>query len=187
MVMKGAITLLGESNDKAFIAKQKARLEKAADEMNEFVHTLLSLTKIPGDSESIPRRVSKKEITEIVEAHRHLLNAESVVCEIIENKPAQIRIPDPVFKILLGNLLKNAFAHTAEGSVKVILDENKISIIDTGNGFHQKRDGFEGYGLGLLLVKDICRQFECSFSLVENTDKGCTATVNWEWDKNTQA
>lgn len=177
MVMKGAITLLGESHEEKFVEKQRVRLERATEEMNEFVQTLLSLTKIPSEVDVVPRQVSDQEVQDIVNTHLHLLSAKPVRCEVKSLHTPEIRMPDPAFRILLGNLLKNAFAHTQKGSVTVELDSDHISVIDSGTGFNKKEYEYEGYGLGLLLVKDICRQFGYSFTLVENVTKGCTATI----------
>lgn len=180
MVMKGAITLLGESNDEKFIAKQRARLEKATEEMNEFVQTLLGLTKTPSRDECIPRVVTKQEVVDVMESHRHLLGCTDVVCDVVLESLPEIGMPNSAFRILLGNLLKNAFAHTESGRVVITLKRNNISIADTGIGLGNKREGYEGYGLGLLLVKDICRQFRCEFSLTDNEDTGCTANIHWK-------
>ena len=59
MVMQGAITLLGESKDEAFLNKQRRRLEKATGEINEFIDTLLSLTKTVEGAELTPRTLSE--------------------------------------------------------------------------------------------------------------------------------
>lgn len=179
MVMKGAITLLGESKDEKFIEKQRIRLERATEEMNEFVQTLLGLTKTPSMDDCIPRRLTKQEVVDIVESHRYLLASADVECEVVLNSLPEIGMPNSAFRILLGNLIKNAFAHTESGRVIITLDRNNISITDTGIGLGNKREGYEGYGLGLLLVKDICRQFGCEFSLKENDGPGCTANIHW--------
>lgn len=176
MVMKGAITLLGESNDKVFIARQKARLEKATNDMNEFVQTLLGLTKIP-DKDIVPRQITTQEIQEIVDMHRYLLEHKQVECCINADQLPIIRIPAPVFRILIGNLVKNAFAHTFEGCVTIQINADSIVISDTGVGLQKKEEQYEGYGLGLLLVKDICRQFGCQFDLIENAMGGCDASI----------
>jgi signal transduction histidine kinase len=177
MVMKGAITLLGESDEKPFVEKQRKRLERATDEMNEFVQTLLSLTKLPSEQDVVPWQLSEEEVRDILQDHEHLLSGTQVKCEVQTLALPIIKMPAPTFRLLLGNLIKNAFAHTTNGMVRTVLSQKEILIIDTGKGLASKESAYEGFGLGLLLVNDICHQFGYEFSLTENSTGGCTAKV----------
>jgi signal transduction histidine kinase len=77
----------------------------------------------------------------------------------------------------VGNLLKNAMACTEDGHVNIVVSENELSIVDTGCGLSGKPGG-ESYGLGLMIVRDICAKYDCAFSLEDNADTvGCTAKV----------
>ncbi len=177
MVMKGAITLLGESNEPAFIEKQRQRLAKATNDMNEFIQTLLSLTKLTPSNQTVNSEITESELRNVVENHRYLLNKKTVITNITVRENLQITMPEPAFNILLGNLIKNAFTNTFEGQIDITVDHQKITITDTGIGLQDKAQSEEGYGLGLLLVKDICKKFGCKFSLVENEKSGCTACL----------
>ncbi len=53
-----------------------------------------------------------------------------------------------------------------------------------GIGFHndsivvaQPSKANKWFGLGLLLVKDICKQFKCEFSILGNADAGYTVCI----------
>ena len=177
MVMKGAINLLAESKEPVFVEKQRVRLDKATNEMNEFIQTLLSLTKLPSLENIIETEVSETEISAIVDNHHYLLEGKSVTTNINVNHSLTIKMPESAFKILLGNLIKNAFANTSEGHIDINVSHQKIEISDTGVGLLDQTKTNEGYGLGLLLVNDICKQFGCEFSLLANKDKGCTAFI----------
>ncbi len=176
-VMNGAITLLGESTDKAFIEKQRQRLLKASNSMNEFVETLLNLTK-PIDELALKiRQVPTEELSSIIEEHAHLISNKEVTWKIKMLAKPEISMPPATFHILLGNLIKNAFAYTESGTVIIEADKHYLKIIDTGIGLSNKNEK-HGYGLGLLLVRDICQQYHCHFSIADNEMIGCTATVN---------
>lgn len=88
-------------------------------------------------------------------------------------------MPKSPFHILLGNLIKNAFAYTQKGEVKVLVTQNQIAVIDTGKGGLEVEtlSPQEGFGLGLLLVKDICHRYHWEFSLSDNDVGGSTATI----------
>ena len=177
MVMKGAINLLAESKDPEFVEKQRIRLDKATNEMNEFIHTLLSLTKFPAAENMIQTDIGEGELKVLIDNHRYLLEGKKVPINIIVEGDLKIKMPEAAFNILIGNLIKNAFANTFEGQIDVHVVNQIFEIRDTGVGLLDQTKTNEGYGLGLLLVKDICKQFSCEFSLVANSDKGCTASL----------
>lgn len=177
MVMKGATSLLSYSSDEAFIRKQQIRLKNATDEMNDFIEALLSLTKSEKNQELSQRVLGSHEIEDIIDTHNALLDAKSVTATIEMRRAPQITMPKSSFKLLLGNLLKNAFACTDVGTVTVIVDTDKISVKDTGIGLDSKPRGDEGYGLGLLIAKDICRKYGWILALARNETGGCTASI----------
>lgn len=179
MVMKGATSLLSHNNEHAFIKKQQTRLAKATTEMNDFIETLLSLTKSEKLETSAARLVEQDEIEQIADAHFHLIDDKAVIFELDVIELPTIMIPEAGFKILLGNLLKNAFAYTDVGRVKVSIEKQQIKVVDTGTGITLEPRGSDGYGLGLLIAKDICRKYDWQFTLENNSDSGCTATLRF--------
>ncbi|NVK75683.1 sensor histidine kinase [Marinomonas sp. CT5] len=177
MVMKGATTLLGKSDSKEFLERQRARMTQACQEMEDYITTLLSLTRDEDLSEVASRIVQMSEYQEIRQTHLAYLSGKSVVVNIVGEGQIKTKLPTPTFHILVGNLLKNAMASTEEGHINIVIAENMLSISDTGCGLGGKPGG-ESYGLGLMIVRDICTKYHCSFSLEDNTDLvGCTAKV----------
>jgi len=175
-VIHGATTLLGESDDKDFIEKQRQRLFKASNDMNEFIETLLNLTK-PVDELALKiRKVSAGELSTLIEEHTNLILNKKVYWQLDLIAEPEIKMPSAAFHILLGNLVKNAFAYTDRGKIIIESGSQHLRIIDTGNGL-QKNNSNKGYGLGLLLVRDICQQYNCEFTISNNELAGCTATV----------
>mgnify|MGYP000129385358 CR=1 FL=1 len=180
MVMQGAITLLGESQDAAFINKQRLRLQKATSEIGEFIETLLTLTKAVDEDELLARELSESELEDIVRNQQHLLRNKPVEWHIKMQHALVIRMPEAAFHILLGNVIKNAFAWTAKGNVTIHVSQTGIQVIDTGPGLNNKQDGIEGFGLGLLLVRDICHRYGWHFELREHPSGGCCAAINFD-------
>lgn len=52
-------------------------------------------------------------------------------------------------------------------------------MIDTGIGLDNKPRGYEGFGIGLTIVKDICNKYAWQFSLENNKTQGCIASVKF--------
>jgi len=177
MVIKGATSLLGHSNEPEFIAKQRQRLLSASNEMNDFVTTLLSLTRDETLSNLILRNLEQKEIETIFDAHSHLISHKPVNCKVLISAETKIKAPETTIKILIGNLVKNAFACTEQGSVSVAISPTAIQVIDTGIGLETKPRGVEGYGLGLVIAHDICHKYGWELDIASNESGGCTATI----------
>ena len=177
MVIKGATSLLAHSHEPAFIDKQRQRLLSASSEMNDFVTTLLSLTRDEELSSLVLRSLERKEIETIFDAHSHLIILKPVKCEIFISAETKVKAPETTIKILIGNLVKNAFACTEQGTVLVSISPVAIQVIDTGIGLETKPRGIEGYGLGLVIANDICHKYGWKLDLASNESGGCTATI----------
>ena len=181
MIMKGATQLLDQSNDPKFIQRQKKRLDDSIQEMTDFVEALLSLTRDESNNQSPVKTYRSVELTElerILETHKPLLRFKSVNYQIETNGLITTYLPENIMKVLLGNLIKNAFNCTDEGMVSLLIDDDGFSIIDSGIGLDEKPRGIEGFGLGLLIVRDICQRHDLTFTLNNKEESnGCIATV----------
>ncbi|MBJ7537519.1 sensor histidine kinase [Marinomonas transparens] len=176
MVMKGAITLLGKSDSKGFLDRQRQRMNQACQEMEDYITTLLSLTQDEDLSIAANRSVEQSELEHIRQTHLGYVTNKSITVDLICDGQVITKLPVPTLHILLGNLLKNALSCTDEGSVTIFVSDNTVSIVDTGCGLSGKPGG-ESYGLGLMIVRDICAKYNCEFSLLDNDTTGCTAKV----------
>lgn len=181
MIMKGATKLLDQSNDPVFIQRQQKRLNDAVQEMSDFVDALLSLTRDESDlknSAIIYRSIDVTELERIIETHAHLLRFKKVSYRIELESLTTTYISENILKVLIGNLIKNAFNCTDDGEIIISMDQDGFSIIDSGIGLDEKPRGVEGFGLGLLIVRDICQRYNLTFTLTNKKDThGCIATV----------
>ena len=44
----------------------------------------------------------------------------------------------------------------------VFVSEKMVEIIDNGVGLNEKPRGYEGFGIGLQIVNDICQRYQCN-------------------------
>jgi len=102
------------------------------------------------------------------------------------------------FELIIQNLIDNSIKYTSKGEVKIRtrFDEEgnfKVDVEDTGIGiseeyrdriykpFSQEEMGynrpFDGMGLGLALVKNLCNMLNATVSYVSEKNKGTTFSV----------
>ena len=84
MVMKGATTLLGKSDSKVFLERQRVRMVQACQEMEDYITTLLSLTRDEDLDAIASRVVQSSEYESIRQTHLGYLSDKSVAVDIIE-------------------------------------------------------------------------------------------------------
>ena len=193
-VIKGVLELINraEKNKKPIRREWLDRFKVSIDNMEFTVEAFLWLSKeLPQDE-----KVHQTEVLPLVEKsvsqYNHLIEKRAVEVAIIEKTEAlRIDTPAPVFSITFGNLLKNAFQYTDQGSIQIFLASNEISIQDTGIGMASAQterltqpwyqgSGSTGFGLGLSIVQRLCDQFGCRLQMESMPGKGTTARIRFE-------
>lgn len=178
MVVQGATSLLAVSQEPKLVLRQQARLARACDEMREFTDTLLSLSRYDRNADALPWSPTESELLAIAESHSHLIEGRPVQLCIAVCEPVELLLTRAAFSILLGNLVKNALVSTESGEVVISLKQSGLCVEDTGHGLGGRDDAqSQGFGLGLLLVRDICHRESWIFSLDERKSGGCVAEV----------
>ncbi len=168
-VIEGAAEVLQEDVglDEAQRTRVK-RIARAAREMTEITAALLDLAReqrrgdVPGDCDVALL------LEDVVDSHRHLLERREVSVELDILSRRHQPVQCALLRIVLANLVRNAFSYTLKGRVQITLDENGIAVKDTGDGIppEQLDEVFKpfysaqgGEGIGLSLVRRICRNY----------------------------
>jgi signal transduction histidine kinase len=94
--------------------------------------------------------------------------------------------------MIFHNLLRNAMTFTESGEVSVHIDEHAVTVKDTGCGmsdtdlervfepFYRAHDrSNEGYGLGLAIVRRLCRRFGWPLEVDSELGSGTQFRVNF--------
>ena len=93
---------------------------------------------------------------------------------------------------VIDNILSNAIKYNKiNGKITIILDENSISIKDTGKGINQEHidsmfDRYSrfdksvgGFGIGLNIVKIICDEYNLNIKIKSKIDEETVVTISW--------
>lgn len=203
--LRTPITVVGSALDiiqrrlamgKQDISDPLKHIRQACINMKETTEALLWLSREAPPSDRRPGRSPEKSpikaddlhqiLTELVGQLGYLIEGRDVNVNISMNTK-NIQLYDPALvRILLANLIRNAFEHTFEGLIDIDINQTGISISDTGIGLSNgtspiKRgeSGRDSFGLGLDIVSRISDRKGWELTLSSNPSGGCTATLNW--------
>jgi signal transduction histidine kinase len=169
------------------------RIERAATEMSDVVETLLLLARELADPlrrETTLCRVAETA-TRVVEMHRSACDKKGLQVSVDLREDFALPVPPAVLQIVLGNLLRNAIAHSSSGHITVTVDKPRLTVADEGIGiapdelprvferhFRGHRSTAAGSGLGLTIVKRLCERYGWQITLDRNTPSGTAATIH---------
>ena len=190
MVISGVATLLGVSRDaqfidkqfidKQFIDKQRQRLETSCQNMQDITETLLSLVRQTPFPQDVTTVLDQSFIEQLVDEYRLLIRDKNIKVHINVTSAITLNVPATVVRILLGNLIKNAFGYTRSGEILLQLDNHCFRVLDTGPGIESVPEDYAGHGLGLMMVRDICTRQGWRFSISSRNDwQGCVAMITF--------
>ena len=77
----------------------------------------------------------------------------------------QVTLPNTAAKIVLSNIIRNAFQHTWAGQVFISQHQNQVLIINRCEHFDTNNQNDQlGFGLGLRLTEELCEKLGCDYS-----------------------
>lgn len=204
--LRTPITVVGSALDiierrqalgKQDISKPLQHIRQASVNMKDTIEALLWLSREePSDTAQSPTSSGQSLInacdlhdilTELVTQLGYLIEGRKIDVTISMDAE-DIQLYDPALvRIILTNLVRNAFEHTFEGQVEIAINNTGVRITDTGiglkginNPIKRGASGRDSFGLGLDIVSRIATRKGWQFTLESNPDGGCTATLNWK-------
>lgn len=153
------------------------RLMSAIKDMQQLTEGILWLGRDPGKAQQCD---VSSVCTDSVRTYRHLVGDRDITVHVEGLSSTQMPVPEPVAHVMVGNILRNAIAYTERGEVTVCVEEQSVSIRDTGVGFGEVDVSREGFGVGLTLVERLCAHFAIRFDLTTRTEGGTVATLSWQ-------
>lgn len=165
------------------------RIARSAHEMSELVTALLLLAREENDTVSGSACPVHEVLQQTVEALRHLINHKPVEIMIDIQTEAFLPVECSLLRVVVANLIRNALCYTEKGQVLVSLDDNGVSVKDTGIGiskdqiqriFDHHYTGPSGKeGIGLSLVKRICQRYGWNIDIDSQEGVGTTFRLSF--------
>ncbi|NVJ66786.1 MAG: HAMP domain-containing histidine kinase [Gammaproteobacteria bacterium] len=190
-VLKGSISLLSKHDLSDKQQRIVSRMKPMVLEMEELLEALLLLSrnqepKISEEPISI-NQLAQQQLDQI----KKLFTDKAITTTLESKTRFNAKVPERLLTICINNILMNAFNYTRSGEIKVIINEDTLSVVDTGKGiseeslarifepfFRADRQSTEvkGFGLGLSIVKRICDQL--GWDIKVSSEKGIGTKVS---------
>lgn len=161
-VMRNNIELLHKIKEttapEQIVLQEKAidRMDRASLNMQYLTETLLWLSR--KELQTLPGKQFELDslLGEMVDEMKYLLDRKDVELKV-EKHPCIVFLPEFPVRIVLGNLIRNAFQHTWEGCITIRQQENHVVVFNpqspAGNDQHEL-----GFGLGLQLTMQLTQK-----------------------------
>lgn len=191
-VISGAAELLELDQHGSPAARAASeRISRAAREATESVDTLLQLAREP---ELIEYEFFPLEpiVQDEVRRYQPLVAHKPVRLEFAGGGDFVVRAQPRLVAAVIGNLIRNACLYTDQGAISVLLADRSVLVRDSGRGLPaavldmlandstgRQLKGSEGTGLGLALVKRICRHLGAMLKVEALSNGGTTFTVTF--------
>lgn len=188
-IVQGAVELM--EDDPRLDERQKeriARIGRAAKEMIDLTSALLLMAREETSEEPVERDWDVWEVVRhTVETHRYLLSPKTSV-ELVCRSHPRLAAERTLLGIVVANLIRNAFAYTESGTVSISLEDDRLTVADTGPGIreeeigrvfqrHFKGPASTGAGIGLSLVKRICDRYGWQIRIESAEGRGTSAQL----------
>lgn len=176
-VIKANMELLARMEPPQTLQRPLERVNRANASMQQLTETLLWLSR---ENETAPKQenaVPAQLVKELVEDLGYLLESKPVELSLQETFSGYKILPVTPLRIVLNNLLRNAFQHTQEGSIEIEIGEQYLRIENHDDGA-TLTDSDNSFGLGIHLVQQICQKLNWQLEL-QYVEDGAIATLQW--------
>ena len=197
-VIAGAAEVLGEMpglNDP--MRRRVETIFRNASRMSQILEAMLLL----GKEESLdadPSCSLNSVILDAVADCTPSLEGRPVRIEAGQLMPVTLPVERTLVYVLVSNVLRNACAHTREGSITITLTHERLSISDTGIGMAEERlaemfsryakgEHSPGHGIGLSIVARVCERLRWAIAVHSTAGQGTTFSFTFPQQESPQA
>jgi signal transduction histidine kinase len=133
IIMGASEVLASQLETDSHLTEFTNRISNTAKETSEIITALLLLSRAPEKLDAPQTSINSIALAE-VQRLKYLLRYKTVTCKIVADQEYSAYVRPELLKMALGNLIKNAFQYTDDGEVTVNIDNEKITVTDTGLG-----------------------------------------------------
>jgi signal transduction histidine kinase len=143
-----------------------ARISRANLTMTDLTETLLWLNREEGKA-LVSRQFQLGKLTEQLVNELTYLTDGKIITLDVKTDDSYCELPEAVCRIIISNLVRNAFQHTAEGNVSIKQEGCTLSVVNQNKEGREQVGIFDndhlGFGLGLNLTKRIIKQYQWQY------------------------
>lgn len=165
--------------------KSLLKIKRAVYDMESLTEVFLMLAREDAGSMNQYEVNVNQVVQGQIERTRFLKENKDI--EVMLNEKSQLRVhsSETVIGVLIGNLIRNAILYTERGEVRIDIEEDRLTVIDSGPGipqssidrifdpFHRgSNDNSTGYGIGLTIVKRLCDRFHWDIEVSSEGSRG---------------
>lgn len=169
------------------------KIKRAVYDMESLIELFLMLAREDTGSTTQVKVHLNQLVREQIDRVEFLTAGKEVTITLTEKTQSHMVASETVLAVMLGNLIRNAILYTDEGIIEISVDEQKISISDSGPGIPQSKlkrifepfdradmdEQVAGYGIGLTIVKRLCDRFGWQIKVASFADQGTSFTINF--------
>lgn len=175
-VVRANMELLQRMGYDKKLAGPLERVGRANTTMQQLTETLLWLSRENEAKPRLSRLQPAKLVEELADDLDYLLAGKPVeLTKVLDTTEAEFVLPETPLRIVLNNLLRNAYQHTEEGTISLMCKDGFIHVENHDEGLSAS-NGEDSFGLGLMLVQQICKRMEWELTL-EARENGVSAVL----------
>jgi len=184
--------MCGDEGMSPLSKKSLTRIKQAGRDMEALIESFLILAR-EGDTGLPDEEFSVSDvIADEVDKAQVLLREKPVELKLEIIQDFDLFAPSRVLSVMFGNLLRNACKYTEQGSIRVVIELGRVTIIDTGIGmakedldrvydtfFRGGNHSEEGQGVGLSIVRRLSDRYHWPVKLESHLGEGTRASIEF--------
>ncbi|HJT98154.1 MAG TPA: HAMP domain-containing sensor histidine kinase [Rhodanobacteraceae bacterium] len=192
-VIKGSADMLLDDEEAPPFARRTAdRILRAVRDMESLIESFLILARESDTGLPEVEFSVNDAVFEEIERAQPLCEGKPVHIVREERSRLALRSSPRAFRVLVGNLIRNACQYTEKGRVTIVVERDRVVVRDTGVGLseeEQKRAFVSffrgdqgrgsGHGIGLTIVKRLADRFGWEVGMASEEGIGTTVTVTF--------
>ncbi len=169
-------------------AERLARIDRAVRQATELTAALLALAREEHGAAQEQHCAVVPVVQDALDKLRPLIRHKQVTVRWEVQATPEVAAHSMLLFIVVSNLIRNAFAFTEVGEVRIRVEARRVMVCDTGRGIdsgdeahifqrYYKGSASQGAGIGLSLVKRICDRYQWEIRLTSEEQRGTQAEL----------
>ena len=189
-IIKGSTELIKEimKGDSKKYSPHLLRIHRSLTQMESIIEALIWLYKEA--KLDLPReKCYPIYITEeIIQNYKSIYQDKGLEVDFIARDNPVIIAPPPLFRVVIDNLIRNAFQHTYNGKIKIEVNQHCLEVVNPWkyngqtNDIAPQSNNYQMnpcFGVGLDLVTRLCESFGWQFTIKNLDREMIIATFNF--------